>query len=138
MLKRLWIPVLVIGTAGTAGLIRTLRANLLDELGKPYVVTARAKGVSERRLLFKYPLRVALIPFVSTVGWMLPQLISGETITAVVLNLPTTGPLLLRALQSQDMYLAGSFIMMLSALTVLGTLISDIILALVDPTIRYE
>jgi len=138
MLKRLWIPVLVIGTAGTAGLIRTLRANLLDELGKPYVVTARAKGVSERRLLFKYPLSVALIPFVSTVGWMLPQLISGETITAVVLNLPTTGPLLLRALQSQDMYLAGSFIMMLSALTVLGTLISDIILALVDPTIRYE
>ncbi len=138
MLSRIWIPVVVIGTAGTAGLMRTLRANLLDELGKPYVDTARAKGVSERRLLYKYPVRVALIPFISTVGWMLPLLISGETITAVVLNLPTTGPLLLRALQSQDMYLAGSFIMMLSFLTVIGTLISDILLAWLDPTIRYE
>jgi len=138
MLTRIWIPVVVIGTAGTAGLMRTLRANLLDELSKPYVETARAKGVSERRLLYKYPVRVALIPFISTVGWMLPVLISGETITAVVLNLPTTGPLLLRALQSQDMYLAGSFIMLLSVLTVIGTLISDILLAWLDPTIRYE
>ncbi len=138
MLSKIWIPVIVIGTAGTAGLMRTLRANLLDELSKPYVETARAKGVSERRLLYKYPVRVALIPFISTVGWMLPVLISGETITAVVLNLPTTGPLLLRALQSQDMYLAGSFIMLLSVLTVIGTLVSDILLAWLDPTIRYE
>jgi len=125
-----------IGTSGTAALIRTLRANLLDEMNKPYVVTARAKGVSERRLLFKYPLRVAMIPFISTVGWSLPLLISGETIVAVVLNLPTTGPLLLRSLQSQDMYLAGSFIVLLSILTVIGTLISDILLAWLDPRIR--
>ncbi|HRV02745.1 MAG TPA: ABC transporter permease [Mesotoga sp.] len=135
-LKHIWIPVVVIGTSGTAALIRTLRANLLDEMNKPYVVTARAKGVSERRLLFKYPLRVAMIPFISTVGWSLPLLISGETIVAVVLNLPTTGPLLLRSLQSQDMYLAGSFIVLLSILTVIGTLISDILLAWLDPRIR--
>lgn len=136
LLKHIWIPVIVVGTSGTAALIRTLRANLLDEMGKPYVVTARAKGVSERKLLFKYPLRVAMIPFVSTVGWSLPLLISGETIVAVVLNLPTTGPLLLRSLQSQDMYLAGSFIVLLSILTVIGTLISDILLAWLDPRIR--
>lgn len=138
MLNHLWIPAIVIGMGGTAGLIRTLRANLLDELHKPYVVTARAKGVPERRLLWKYPLRIAIIPWISTVGWSLPGIISGETITAVVLSLPTTGPLLLRALQSQDMYLAGSFIMLLSFLTVIGTLISDILLGWVDPRIRYE
>ncbi|MGB9683094.1 MAG: ABC transporter permease [bacterium] len=138
MLGHLWIPAIVIGMGGTAGLIRTLRANLLDELHKPYVITARAKGVPERRLLWRYPLRVAIIPFISTVGWTLPGIISGETIVAVVLSLPTTGPLLLRALQSQDMYLAGSFIMLLSFLTVLGTLISDILLGWVDPRIRYE
>jgi len=138
MLGHLWIPAIVIGMGGTAGLIRTLRANLLDELHKPYVITARAKGVPERRLLWRYPLRVAIIPFISTVGWSLPGIISGETIVAVVLSLPTTGPLLLRALQSQDMYLAGSFIMLLSFLTVLGTLISDILLGWVDPRIRYE
>jgi peptide/nickel transport system permease protein len=138
MLKHIWIPVIIVGMSGTAGLIRTLRANLLDELNKPYVTTARAKGVPERRLLYKYPVRVAMIPFISTVGWSLPALISGETITSVVLSLPTTGPLLLRALQSQDMYLAGSFIMLLSVLTVIGTLISDILLAWVDPRIRYE
>ncbi|HOQ68058.1 MAG TPA: ABC transporter permease [Candidatus Atribacteria bacterium] len=138
MLGHLWIPAIVIGTAGTAGLIRTLRANLLDELHKPYVVAARAKGLPERQLFWKYPMRIAIVPFISTVGWSLPGIISGETITAVVLSLPTTGPLLLRALQSQDMYLAGSFVMLLSILTVLGTLISDILLGWVDPRIRYE
>jgi peptide/nickel transport system permease protein len=138
MLNHLWIPMIVIGTAGTAGLIRIMRANLLDELGKPYVVTARAKGLPEGKLLLKYPVRVALNPFVSTVGWVLAGLISGEAIVSIVLNLPTAGPLLLRSLMSQDMYLAGSFILMLSALTVVGTLISDILLAWLDPRIRYQ
>lgn len=138
MLKHLWIPVIIIGAGGTAGLIRTLMANLLDEINKPYVITALAKGIPKRKVLLKYPLRVAMIPFISTVGWTLPTLISGETITAVVLSLPTTGPLLLRALQSQDMYLAGSFIFFLSVLTIIGTLISDILLAWVDPRIRFE
>lgn len=131
------IPTIVLGTSGTASLIRILRANLLDELGKPYVVTARAYGLSETRLLLKYPVRIALNPFISTVGWVLPTLVSGATITAVVLNLPMTGPLLLQALISQDMYLAGSFIMMLSVLTVIGTLLSDLLLAWLDPRIRY-
>lgn len=131
------IPTIVLGTSGTAALIRILRANLLDELGKPYVTTARAYGLSERKLLLKYPVRIALNPFISTVGWVLPTLVSGATITAVVLNLPMTGPLLLQALISQDMYLAGSFIMMLSALTVIGTLLSDLLLAWLDPRIRY-
>lgn len=138
MLQRIWLPVVVVGTASTAGLIRILRANLLDELGKLYVVTARSKGLSGYRLVFKYPLRIALIPFVSTAGWTLARLISGTVITAVVLGLPTTGPLLLRSLQSQDMYLAGSFILLLSVLTVIGTLISDLLLATLDPRIRYE
>jgi peptide/nickel transport system permease protein len=137
MLGHLWVPLVVLGLGGTAGLIRTMRANLLDELQKPYVVTARAKGLAERRLLIKYPVRVALNPFVSTVGWSLPGLISGATIISVVLGLPTAGPLLLRALMSQDMYLAGSFIMLLSTLTIVGTLVSDILLALLDPRIRY-
>lgn len=137
MFAHLWIPVVIIGTAGTAGLIRIMRANLLDELHKPYVVTARAKGLPERRLLLKYPVRVALNPFVSTVGWTLPVLVSGAAIVSIVLSLPTTGPLLLRALMSQDMYLAGSFIMLLSTLTVIGTLISDILLAWLDPRIRF-
>jgi peptide/nickel transport system permease protein len=131
------IPTVVLGMHGTASLIRILRANLSDELGKPYVTTARAYGLSERALLLKYPVRVALNPFVSTVGWVLPSLVSGATITAVVLNLPMTGPLLLRALIAQDMYLAGSFILMLSALTVVGTLLSDLLLAWLDPRIRY-
>lgn len=135
--SHLIIPTIVLGTSGTAALIRILRANLLDELAKPYVTTARAYGLSERRLLLKYPVRVALNPFISTVGWVLPTLVSGATITAVVLNLPMTGPLLLQALISQDMYLAGSFIMMLSALTVVGTLLSDLLLAWLDPRIRY-
>ena len=132
----LWIPVVIIGTAGTAGLIRIMRANLLDELHKPYVVTARAKGMTETRLTLKYPVRVALNPFVSTVGWTLPALVSGAAIVSIVLSLPTTGPLLLRALLSQDMYLAGSFILLLSVLTIIGTLISDILLAWLDPRIR--
>jgi peptide/nickel transport system permease protein len=113
-----------------------MRANLLDELNKPYVVTARSKGLSERQVVFKYPVRVALNPFVSTVGWALPGLISGTTIVSIVLGLQTTGPLMLRALQSQDMYLAGSFLLLLSALTVIGTFISDILLAWLDPRIR--
>jgi len=129
--------VIIMGTAGTASLIRIFRANLLDELGRPYVETARAKGVPERRLVIKYPVRIALIPFISTVGWTLPRLISSATIISVVLSLPTTGPLLLRSLQSQDMYLAGTFIMLLSVLTVIGTLISDILLVVIDPRISF-
>ncbi|MCD6083542.1 ABC transporter permease [Candidatus Aerophobetes bacterium] len=138
MMNHMWIPVIVIGTAGTCGLIRVMRGCLLDELRKQYVVTARAKGVGERKLLFKYPVRVAVNPIISTIGWTLPSIVSGATITAIVLSLPTTGPLLLRALMSQDMYLAGSFILLLATLTVIGTLISDILLAWLDPRIRYE
>lgn len=137
LLKHLWIPVLIVGTGHTAKFIRIIRGNLLDELKKPYVTTARAKGLSEARLILKYPVRVAINPLVSTIGWTLPELVSGIAITAVVLNLPTSGPLLLSALMSQDMHLAGSFIMLLSILTVVGTLISDILLAWVDPRIRF-
>ena len=137
-LKHLWIPMVVVGTAGTAGLIRILRANLLDELRKAYVVSARSHGVPEGKLLFKYPIRIAINPFISTVGWLLPQMISGATITAIVLALPTAGPLFLVALRQQDMELAGSFVMLTATLTVIGTLISDILLAIVDPRIRYE
>ena len=138
LLSNIWIPIVIVGTAGTASLIRVMRANLLDELRKPYVVTARAKGVPERKALLKYPVRVALNPFVSTIGWMLPATISGETIVSIVLSLPTTGPLLLRAMQVQDMYLAGSFLLILGVLTVIGTAVSDVILAWLDPRIRYE
>lgn len=134
--KHIWLPILILGTSGSAGLIRTMRANLLDELNKPYVVTARSKGLTERRLVFKYPVRVALNPFISTVGWALPGLISGTTIVSIVLGLQTTGPLMLRALQSQDMYLAGSFLLLLSTLTVIGTFLSDVLLAWLDPRIR--
>jgi peptide/nickel transport system permease protein len=137
LLAHLWIPVVIIGTAGTAGLIRIMRANLLDELKKPYVEAARLKGQKEWLVILKYPVRVALNPFISTAGWLLPTLVSGSAIVSIVLNLPTTGPLLLRALRSQDMYLAGSFILILSFLTVIGTLISDIMLAWLDPRIRY-
>jgi peptide/nickel transport system permease protein len=138
LLAHIWIPLLVIATNGTAGLIRILRANLLDELDKPYVVTARAKGLTETRLLVKYPIRAALNPFVSSLGYVLVGIVSGEAIISVVLNLPTTGPLLLQALKAQDMYLAASFILMLSVLTVIGTLLSDILLAVLDPRIRYR
>jgi len=137
LFKHLWIPALIIGMGGTAGLIRTMRANTLDELHKPYVMTAAAKGLKHRTLIWKYPVRVALNPFVSGAGLQLPDLISGGTIVSVVLSLPTAGPLLLHALQSQDMYLAGAFVLLLSALTVIGTLISDIALAWLDPRIRY-
>jgi peptide/nickel transport system permease protein len=137
LLKHLWIPVLIVGTAHTAKFIRIIRGNLLDELKKAYVTTARAKGLSETRLILKYPVRVAINPLVSTIGWTLPELVSGIAVTAIVLNLPTTGPLLLSALLSQDMHLAGAFIMLLSILTVVGTLISDILLAWVDPRIRF-
>jgi peptide/nickel transport system permease protein len=137
LLKHLWVPMIVLGLGSTAGSIRVMRANLLDELHKPYVVTARAKGLRERKLLWKYPVRLALNPFVSTIGWALPGLVSGEAIISVVLSLPTTGSLLLRALMSQDMYLAGSFLLFLSVLTVIGTFISDVLLAWLDPRIRY-
>lgn len=138
LLSHLWIPMVILGSAGTAALIRIMRANLLDELHKPYVITAKAKGMRKWHATLKYPVRVALNPFISTVGWVLPTLISGTIIVAVVLNLPTTGPLLLRALEGQDMYLASSFILILSTLTILGTLISDILLAWLDPRIRLS
>ena len=136
LLKHIWVPVVIIGLGGTAGLIRTMRANVLDELNKPYVDTARAKGLPEWKLLMKYPVRHALNPFVSTIGWALPGFISGEAIVSMVLNLPTAGPVLLGALQSQDMYVAAGFIFMLSVLTVIGTFISDLLLAWLDPRIR--
>jgi peptide/nickel transport system permease protein len=138
LLAHLWVPILVLGTAGTAALIRILRANLLDELHKPYVVAARARGVPERVMLIKYPLRVALNPFISTIGWILPMLVSGDIVVGRVLSLPTTGPLLLNSLVSQDMYLAGSIILIVSVLTVIGTLVSDILLAWLDPRVRLR
>ena len=134
----LWIPVVVIGTAGTASMIRRLRANLLDELQKQYVVTARAKGLRPLKLLFKYPLRMALNPFISDIGSLLPHVISGAAIVSVVMSLPTTGPMLLDALRSQDMYLAGSFLMFMAFLTVIGVFISDLALAVLDPRIRLQ
>jgi peptide/nickel transport system permease protein len=138
LLKHVWVPMVIIGISSTAGLIRTMRANLLDELNKPYVETARAKGLGETKLLIKYPLRHALNPFVSTLGWMLPSLVSGETIVSMVLNLPTSGPILYRSLVQQDQYVAAGFILMLSTLTVIGTFISDLLLAWVDPRIRLQ
>ena len=136
LLSHLWIPALIVGTAGTAGLIRIMRANMLDELQKPYVMVARAKGLTERRLLYKYPFRAAVNPVVSTIGYTLPELINGALLTSIVLGLPTIAPVLLSALLSQDMYMAGSIIFVLSGLTVVGTLISDILLAWLDPRIR--
>jgi peptide/nickel transport system permease protein len=138
VLAHLWIPVIVIGTAGTAAMIRRLRANLLDELQKQYVVTARAKGLRPLKLLFKYPLRMALNPFISDIGSLLPHVISGAAIVSVVMSLPTTGPMLLDALRSQDMYLAGSFLMFMAFLTVIGVFVSDLALALLDPRIRLQ
>ncbi len=138
VLAHLWIPVLVIGTAGTAGMIRRLRANLLDELQKQYVVTGRAKGLPPGRLLRKYPLRMALNPFIADIGNLLPSVVSGSVIVSAVMSLQTTGPMLLRALQSQDMYLAGSFLMFLAVLTVVGMFLSDILLAVLDPRIRLQ
>ena len=136
--KHLWVPALILGTAGTAQLVRILRANLLDELRKPYVVTARAKGLSELRTILKYPVRVALNPFISTIGYTLPFLVSGSIIVSIVLSLPTVGPLLLKALIAQDMFLAGTIVLLLGLMTVIGTLISDILLVWIDPRIRLE
>jgi peptide/nickel transport system permease protein len=138
LLSHLWVPLVILGTSGTASLIRRMRANMLDELHKPYVLTAKAKGLSEWKAIIKYPVRVALNPFISTIGWELPKIVSGSQVVGIVLSLPVTGPLLLRALKAQDMYLAGSFIMMISVLTVIGTLISDLLLAWFDPRIRYQ
>ena len=136
VLAHLIIPTIVIGTAGTAAMIRRLRANLLDELQKQYVTTARAKGLSETRLLIKYPLGVALNPFIADIGNILPSLVSGSVIVSVVLNLPTVGPLLLNALQSQDQYLAGFILLFVTILTLFGMLVSDLLLAVIDPRIR--
>lgn len=136
LLKHLWIPALIVGTAGTAGLIRTMRANLLDELEKPYVMVARAKGLPEGRLLYKYPFRIAVNPAISTIGWLLPRLVSGELLVSIVLGLPTLAPIFVESLLNQDMFLAGSIVLILSTLTVIGTLVSDILLAWVDPRIR--
>ncbi|MGN6102363.1 MAG: ABC transporter permease [Devosia sp.] len=137
LLAHIWVPIIIIGTSGTAALIRILRANLTDELHKPYVLTARAKGLPEYKVVLKYPVRIALNPFVSALGWILPHLVSGATIISIVLNLPTAGPLLLSSLVSQDMYLAGTFILLLGVLTLVGMLISDLLLALLDPRIRF-
>ena len=138
LLKHLPIPVIVIGTAGTAGLIRIMRGTLLDELKKQYVTTARAKGLTEKKLLYKYPMRIAFNPIVSTIGWSLSGIVSGATLTSIVLNLPTTGPLLYQALLKQDMELAGSIILILSSLTLIGTFISDILLVVIDPRISFK
>ena len=137
MLKHIWLPMVIIGFHGTASLIRVLRANLLDELNKQYVITARAKGLTETKNLLKYPVRVALNPAISSIGWILPGIISGEILVSIVLNLETIGPVLLASVLAQDMYLAGSIVLILCTLTVLGTLISDLLLAAVDPRIRY-
>ena len=137
LIDHLWIPAIVLGTSGTAGLIRVMRNNLLDELSKPYVVTATAKGVVKWRLILKYPVRIAINPMVSTVGYLLPSLVGGSVIVSVVLSLPTLGPVLLDAIQQEDTYTAGPIILMLGILTVIGTLISDILLAIVDPRIKY-
>ena len=138
LLKHLWIPSLILGTSGTAGLMRVMRANLLDELSKPYVVTARAKGLPEWKLILKYPVRVALNPIASTVGYLLPYLISGSIIVSVVLSLPTLGPVLLQSLYTQDLFLASAIILLLGVMTVIGTLLSDILLVVVDPRIRIS
>lgn len=136
LLKHIWLPAVVVGTAGTAGLIRVMRANLLDELERPYVMVARSKGLSEGKILVKYPFRIAMNPVASTIGWTLPALVNGELLASLVLGLPTIAPLFVGALLSQDMFLAGSVVMILSALTLIGTLLSDIILAWLDPRIR--
>lgn len=138
MLKHLPLPIIVIGLAGTASIIRVMRGSLLDEIGRPYVAAARARGLEERVIIYRYPVRVALNPIISTIGWLLPSIFSGATVTAIVLNLPTIGLLLYGALLSQDMFLAGTSIMILTFLTLIGTFISDVLLALIDPRIRYS
>jgi peptide/nickel transport system permease protein len=136
LLQHVWLPALVVGVGGTAGLIRVVRANLLDELGRTYVMVARSKGLPENKVIIKYPFRIAMNPVASTIGWTLPALVNGELLASLVLGLPTIAPLLVGALMSQDMFLAGSIVMILSALTLIGTLISDILLAWLDPRIR--
>jgi peptide/nickel transport system permease protein len=138
MLKNLWLPLLVLAMTSAAGVIRVLRASLLDEVKKQYVTTARSKGMPEWKLVMRYPVRIAINPLISTIGWMLPALVGGEVVVSKVLNIPTTGPVLLEAILAQDMYLTGALVMILSALTVIGTLASDVLLAVVDPRIRYE
>ena len=138
LMNHLWMPSLILAVAGTAQLIRVLRANLLDELRKPYVITARAKGLSEWRVVMKYPFRVALNPLISTIGYLLPLIVSGSIIVSVVMSLPTVGPLLLKALIAQDMFLAGTIILLIGVMTVVGTFISDLLLAWTDPRIRLE
>jgi peptide/nickel transport system permease protein len=137
LLSRIWFPMIIIGMSGTAGLIRVMRGNLLDELQKQYVVTARAKGVPERTVLFRYPVRIAVNPIISTIGWILPSIVGGEVLVSIVLNLQTTGPVLLQAVRFQDMYLAGSITLILSILTIIGTLLADILLVWLDPRIRF-
>lgn len=137
LLKHIWFPMIIIGMSGTAGIIRVLRGNLLDEVEKQYVVTARAKGLREWQVLLRYPVRIAVNPIMSTIGWILPSVVSGEVLVSIVLNLQTTGPVLLRAVQSQDMYLASSIVLILSSLTMVGTFISDVLLAWLDPRIRF-
>jgi peptide/nickel transport system permease protein len=138
MLKNLWLPLLVLSVTSAAGVIRVLRASLLDEVKKQYVTTARSKGMPEWKLVMRYPVRIAINPLISTIGWMLPALVGGEVVVSKVLNIPTTGPVLLEAILAQDMYLTGALVMILSTLTVIGTLASDVLLAVVDPRIRYE
>jgi peptide/nickel transport system permease protein len=138
LLDHLWIPAIVLGTSGTASLIRIMRNNLLDELGKPYVVTARAKGMHPVRVIVKYPVRVAINPLISTIGYLLPALVGGSVIVSVVLGLPTLGPVFLYALTDEDVHTAGFIVLLLGMLTVAGTLISDILLAVVDPRIKYN
>jgi len=137
LLKNIWLPVLVLAVTGAAGVIRVLRSSLLDELKKLYVTTARSKGLPEHRVILKYPVRIAINPLVSTIGWMLPAMVGGEVVVSKVLNLPTTGPVLLESILAQDMYLTGAIVLILSALTIVGTLLSDVLLAAIDPRIRY-
>ena len=137
LLKNVWLPLVVLAVTGAAGTMRVLRASLLDELQKPYVITARAKGLPEWRVILKYPVRLAINPMISTIGWLLPAVVGGELVVSKVLNLPTVGPVILAATLSQDMFLAGAFVLLLSMLTLIGTLISDILLAWLDPRIRY-
>ena len=138
LLKHLWMPLFILGLGSIGGGIRVIRANMLDEMRMPYVTTARAKGLSETRLILKYPLRMAANPFISSIGWMLPSLVGGEVIVSLVLGIPTTGPILLEGIMNQDMQVAGAIVMILAVLTVIGTLISDILLAMLDPRIRYQ
>ena len=137
LMARIWFPVVLIGLSGTAGLMRVMRGNLLDELRKQYVVTARAKGIPEMRVLFYYPVKIAVNPVISTIGWILPGIVAGEVLVSIVLNLQTTGPVLFDALLAQDMYLAGSITLILSLLVIFGNLIADLLLVWIDPRIRF-